>query len=90
MREIIYKIKRLLCIHKLSVYHIEMSTLNSIKIISTYKCTRCGKVIKVEVNDKEEDKKYCKHDIYIEFKDIENDKGIKSENHIRLREILIS
>lgn len=64
MREIIYKIKRLLCIHKLSVYHIEMSTLNSIKIISTYKCTRCGKVIKVEVNDKEEDKKYCKHDIY--------------------------
>lgn len=78
MRDIICKIKRILCIHKLSVYHVEMSAINGIKIISTYKCTKCDKIIKVEVNDKEEDKKYCKHDICIEFKEIENGKGIRT------------
>ena len=80
MRELVYKIKRLLCIHKISVYHVEMSTVNNIKIISTYKCTKCGRVIKVEVSDKEEDEDYCKHDICIEFKDIENGKGIRVMN----------
>lgn len=76
MRELMYKIKKLLYINKLSVYRIEMGTDNGIKIISTYKCTKCGKIIKVEVDDKE-DEDYCKHDICIEFKDIENGKGIR-------------